>query len=112
MHLKPRHEKNPFQTTKILCENNIKNVAKITYLSNVTWQQNLDFCICAFYNIAKEKKDERDIYGQKRDLFTGSISFFNNTSYFRVTACLAGKGILVVLCGSDEIRTSAVMNRQ
>ena len=73
MHLKPRHEKNPFQTTKILCENDIKNVAKITYLSNVTWQQNLDFCICAFYNIAKEKKDERDIWTKSgtflQDLF-------------------------------------------
>ena len=47
-------------------------------------------------------------------LFSGSFSFFNNTSYFTVTATasLAGKGILVVLCGSDEIRTSAVMNRQ
>ena len=80
----------------------------------MTWQQNLVFCICAFYNIAKEKKDGERYMDKKWYLFSGSFSFFNNTSYFTVTATasLAGKGILVVLCGSDEIRTSAVMNRQ
>ena len=71
----------------------------------------LHLCILQY---CKGEERRREIYGQNRYLFSGSFSFFNNTSYFRVTATasMAGKGILVVLCGSDEIRTSAVMNRQ